>query len=92
MVLHLEENPADEAQQDTLHEMLDTMLRSLKRRYPDYVSGVMVFYTSNYAPSAAVGRHATLVRMIAPAADMRAAWCQSVLDSVNITTLVVLKT
>jgi hypothetical protein len=80
VIVHLEENPEDQALQTELFALVHSMLNKTFDRYPDKRGQVIVVFTSNYEPSpeirSLVGGERGVMELQAPGPEVRTEWCQ----------------
>lgn len=71
VVMHLEEAPQDKALQDQLAACVERMLKKLFTRYPEYVSNVIMVFTSNHDPSVKLAKQSLVCAMEPPVTQQR---------------------
>jgi hypothetical protein len=78
-VLHLEEAPEDPELQTTLFTLIEGMVVSLLKKYPDCRGNLIFVGVSNYPPAAEVAAKYTALKMVPPDKSWQLAWCTGML-------------
>ena len=78
-VFHLEEAPEDPELQTTLFALIEGMIVSLLKKYPDCRGNLIFVAVSNYSPAVQVAANYTALEMAPPDKNWQLAWCKDML-------------